>query len=111
MAVRLSGALWNFWYRHGHLSEGRRWLETALALPGQVPDRARARVLNDLATLMSQQGDYAQAKPLLTESLSLWRAVGDHKGVARTLNDLGAVAFFGADYHAALAFFMESLLK
>jgi hypothetical protein len=42
--LRLGGALWRFWYVRGHLSEGRRWLEQALALGGGEPS-LRARVL------------------------------------------------------------------
>ncbi|MBV9488033.1 MAG: tetratricopeptide repeat protein [Frankiaceae bacterium] len=32
-AVRIAAGLWRFWYLHGHLSEGRRWLDQVLALP------------------------------------------------------------------------------
>ena len=31
-ALRLAGALWRFWYTRGYLSEGRRWLDQALAM-------------------------------------------------------------------------------
>jgi predicted ATPase len=34
MALRLAGSLWPFWLMRGYLSEGRRWLEEALALDG-----------------------------------------------------------------------------
>src|SRR4029078_7193929 len=31
-ALRMASALWRFWYTRGYLSEGRRWLDQALAM-------------------------------------------------------------------------------
>jgi transcriptional regulator with XRE-family HTH domain len=50
-ALRLSSAVWHFWYARGYLTEGSRWLDEALRLADRVwsgpPDafevRARAR--------------------------------------------------------------------
>ena len=39
VALRLGGALWWFWSMRGYYSEGRRWLEEALAMEGE--DRLR----------------------------------------------------------------------
>jgi predicted ATPase len=44
-AVRLSGALFEFWMMHGHWSEGRRWLEAALALDHVVAPASRLHAL------------------------------------------------------------------
>ena len=33
VGMRLAGALPQLWFRHGHWSEGKTWLETALAVP------------------------------------------------------------------------------
>ena len=35
VALRLGGALWSFWSMRGYYSEGRRWLEEALAMEGR----------------------------------------------------------------------------
>lgn len=55
-ALRLVGALWRFWHVRGHLSEGRRWLEEALALDGGEPS-LRARVLSGGCEVAHSQGD------------------------------------------------------
>ena len=45
-ALRLSGALWRFWWIHGHSREGRHWLAAALDVPGAAPSAIRARALH-----------------------------------------------------------------
>src|SRR3712207_7883852 len=45
-ALRMTGALWRFWDTRGHLHEGQRWLESALALSGPgagLRDRSEER--------------------------------------------------------------------
>ncbi len=42
LALRLSGALGDFWHVRGHLDEGRRWLEAALASEDAAPARIKA---------------------------------------------------------------------
>src|SRR6202035_4475665 len=48
MALRLSGALCQFWAMRGHLSEGRQWLEGILSgsILERVSMRVRAKALN-----------------------------------------------------------------
>jgi predicted ATPase len=109
VALRLSGALWRFWWSHSYLSEGRSWLEQALALAGEDSAADRVRVLNGTGALAWSQGDYDPATRYFEQCLALQRAIGDTRGAAMTLNNLGLVAIKRADYTQATAFFSENL--
>ena len=69
LALRLCAALWRFWRLYGYWSEGRRWLEAALALPnaGQ-PTAARARALTVAGDLAYYQDDSAAARSYLKKA-------------------------------------------
>jgi tetratricopeptide (TPR) repeat protein len=109
LALRLAGALWPFWEARGYLSEGRRWLAGALALPGERRSTLRGRALRGAGLLATWQGDYATAKALHLESLDLYRALDDRSGVANALENLGLVATEQGDYAAAQTLHTESL--
>jgi len=110
LGLRLAGALWQFWYVRGHLSEGRMWLTESLSGGGVVePSLERAKVLSGVGTLAFYQGDYASARAFHEESLALRRVLKDSWGVAGSLHDLGNVAALGGDTFAAKRFFEESL--
>jgi len=85
VGLRLAGALTPFWDAHGHLREGRRWLEEALAAgEGQpVPAAVRVKALAGLGWLAYRQGDYAGGRPVLEEGLTLARGLEDTPGGAR----------------------------
>ena len=108
--LRLCGALYRFWWSRGYLSEGREWCARALGRPGaeeRTPERAK--VLHAAGVLAYQQGDYAAAKSLNEESLSIRRQLGDRKGIADSLNNLGLVVCDQGDFSAARALYEESL--
>jgi predicted ATPase/DNA-binding SARP family transcriptional activator len=89
LGLRLGGALGGFWYVRGHLSEGRRWLDAALAQAAEAPDSARAKALARAGWLAWTQGDYERSATLSEESLALYRKVGNDAGVALALHNLG----------------------
>ncbi len=103
-ALRLGGALWRFWYMHGHLSEGRRWLEMALAKSSAVPASVQAKVFNGAGNLAYGQSDYARAAAWHEASLALQRDLGDKAGLAASLTNLGNIAWSQGDYVRAQAF-------
>jgi predicted ATPase/DNA-binding CsgD family transcriptional regulator len=108
-ALRLGANLWRFWERHGHFSEGRLWLERALAMAGAAPDALRATALHGAGHLAWRQRDLERAACLHQESLSLSRAGVDSDGVARSLYGLARVAASRGDYAAAISSAEESL--
>jgi predicted ATPase/DNA-binding CsgD family transcriptional regulator len=86
-ALRLAGALWQFWSLRGQWSEGRRWLEDALALTSntEVDKALLAKVLYGAATLIRYQDDFARARTLCEQSVSLYRELGDREGLLTAL--------------------------
>jgi predicted ATPase/DNA-binding CsgD family transcriptional regulator len=90
LGLRLAGALFWFWYIHGYLSEGRRWLDEALATTQMEDDpRARAQALYAAGRLAWRHGDFSLAWTRLEESVGLWRALADRRGLAFALSFLG----------------------
>ena len=84
----LAGCITRFWDIRGHLTEGRRWLNSLLA---ESPQRTslRAKALYTSGHLASRQGDNAEGIRLLEESLAIYSEVGDQIGTASALERLG----------------------
>ena len=110
--LRFAASLWLFWSRRGHLSEGRRWLGLVLAradATGGEASLARAKVLLGAGYLAQCQGDFAEARALGKEGLTLFRQAGDQKGCGWALYDLGLVAHHQEDLAEARALYEEGL--
>jgi predicted ATPase/class 3 adenylate cyclase len=108
LIVDLAAALHPFWYKHGHIEEGRRWLERALEVCGGHSDALRARLSQGASVFAGTQDDWERARELAEDALALYRRLGDSRGVAIILRDLGAAAVRGGDYVAAKRFYEES---
>jgi len=108
-ALRLTGALWWFWYLHGEYAEGRRWTAAALELAGDLASEARARTLLGAGMLAFLQCDYRAAERLLAQSGDLARQLGESRVLAATLQFSGSLARERGDYPRALELHGESL--
>jgi predicted ATPase/class 3 adenylate cyclase/DNA-binding XRE family transcriptional regulator len=108
-ALRLGAALWRFWERHGHASEGRRWLEQALAKSAEAEELWRARALHAAGNMARNQGDYPRAAEFYEAALVLWRKLGDQRGVANSLHGVGNTTFDMGDYQRATPILEECL--
>ncbi len=107
--LRLASALGWFWEMHGDYSEGRRWLEAALARATDAPAEQRAVALVNLASLTWHCGDHALSEQHTWACLALQSELGDHPALAAALLWLGVAARQGGHLDEALAFCEASL--
>ncbi len=83
--LRLATDLWLFWYGRGHLGEGLRWLQRALALDNGTPSHTRANALVGAAHLAHWQRNDLLAISMGEEAVALWRTLGHPPGIATSL--------------------------
>jgi predicted ATPase/DNA-binding CsgD family transcriptional regulator len=109
--LRLAGALALFWMRRGHLREGPRWLEWALAHTPEVQTGARCRALAGLGSLRVAQGEYEQAESLARAALAIAEAIDDQEIAAHAIHVLGLVAEAQQRWEDAEALFTDALAR
>jgi predicted ATPase/DNA-binding CsgD family transcriptional regulator len=112
LSLRLAAALWRFWWRHGHLSEGMHWLESVVDASRDAPEAlldARAAALNGAGVLAHVRGEYERALAYISESLALARRLGLQSRMAAALHNLGALAREQEEWPRARAAYEESL--
>ena len=107
-ALQLCAVLWRFWFERGYLSEGRLWLDEALAAPGES-SLARAHALNGNGVLAHYQGDYDRSEQLCQDALDLSRSLDDARGVAEATTGLALVRRTRGEYAEAESLFREAL--
>lgn len=109
LALRLSGALWRFWWMRGQVTEGRHLLEQALAGSEGCQASVRAKALNATGTFTGLQGNFEQAEVLCREGLALSRELEDTDAIITSLRMLGYVAMEQSNYAAARTLVEEAL--
>ena len=76
----------------GYIADGRSWVERALAATDSAERTAeRARALHWAAGLAFAQGDFAAAQEPDEQSVSIYRELGDQRGLAYGLHLSGAI--------------------
>ena len=107
-ALRLAGALGNYWTIRGQMREGLEWLEGALAFGGSGLTRAAA--LAEAGWMHAGLGRYEIARTILTEAVEICRDLGDRAALAAALRKRGVAALWQSENTLALADMEESLL-
>jgi predicted ATPase/DNA-binding CsgD family transcriptional regulator len=110
LAQRMAGALQMFWLNRGYWSEGRRWLEGSLAMDSgaALAPAVRAKALYGAGALSRFQGDFARARMLLEQSLTLYRPLAEKTGVLMALVELTRITAFQEDQTAKVSFLSEA---
>lgn len=102
--LRLAVALAWYCRLRGRYSEGRGWLERALAdRPGDTPAGVTGQALAATAMFALLVCDYGQARERAEEALRMQRLAGDDAGAAATLRILASVARERGEYRRSLA--------
>jgi non-specific serine/threonine protein kinase len=111
LLLHLAGRLAHFWIVRSHRLEGWGWLDRALAAVAHdvVPRPILADAMIGAAALLRTLDDDARAMPLVEAALVHYRALDDTRGVAASLNLLGALARGEKEFAAARVIGEEAL--
>jgi non-specific serine/threonine protein kinase len=104
--LRLAGSVARFWSARGRYVIGLRALTSALEVDARAraasgdlaPDPARGKALVRAGGLALYLGDFDAAGPPIEESLAIYEALEDKKGVARAYSALATLAAYRGDF-------------
>jgi non-specific serine/threonine protein kinase len=106
----LCALLASFWWTHGHLSEGRRWLTTVLSNGSTLPATLRTQALSGVGWVAYMAGDYEPAHAYWEEGLAIAREAGDEQETMHALFNLGLASLEVRGDHAAARSYWETCL-
>ncbi len=109
LGLQLAVAVMRFWSVRGHLSEGRRWLQSLLTQGEKAPRVLRARALVVTSRLAFTQGDFREALDLARSGQALFLQLEHALGIAQAQLALGLAHLGLGDYVAARTHIEESL--
>lgn len=109
LALRLAAAMWPFWFRHGYMGEGQRWLTTALGKAEIASLPVQAKALAGSGILAAYLGNYAHAKACSERSLTAFAQLDFLPGMSLALNVLAFASGLQGEYTAATEFASRSV--
>lgn len=107
--LRLAASLGTFWHRRNYWREGREWLEKAITMSAGTRSFARVKSLRFAGMFAFYLGDNRSVEPLLEESLTLAKGLGDKQAIAESLLASGIIAGEKGDVARGTALLEESL--
>lgn len=107
--ARLASASQIFWSIRGHITTGKRLLESVLANQSEVSKEVLGKVKTRLGSQLIFLGEFEKSKEYLEEGLMLLRECGEKIVITDTINMLGNVEMYLGDYRMAQKLFEENL--
>ncbi|MCW3101088.1 MAG: putative ATPase [Chthonomonadaceae bacterium] len=109
LELSLLNALMHFWCNRGGWTEGRSWMQEALARHAQGTTLVQRKAWNTLGVLNATLGDNAQARICFDRVLADSEQTGDAATAVRALNNLAIIASREGGYVDACALLEQSL--
>ncbi|MFD1815469.1 ATP-binding protein [Rhodococcus gannanensis] len=109
-ALRMVAAIYPYWVSRGLHSEGRYWIERALARADEAPAASRVTAMCFGGMLASMQGDVEAARVWTDGAFALAQSEGDPAVRAVAVSATGYLATFSGDFNRATERFEEALL-
>jgi predicted ATPase len=107
LALELAGGAWEFWQLRGHQTEGRQWLDRAIAAAPGLGDEPLAAALLGAGALAGNQGDDGAAEEYLQRALELYGH--DEAAAASVTRRLATLPHRRGDLRRAASLFEEAL--
>ena len=108
--LRMACDLWLYWETRGHLTEGRRFLDTLICRAGHA-QVLKVRGMWVAGYLALVQGDGDAARSLLEEALTAADGLGDAQAAAYAAQFLGRALWFTGEPGRGLAVTDEALTR
>jgi non-specific serine/threonine protein kinase len=110
LVLRLAGVLGTFWQAHGHWSDGRKWLESALDGDKRASAAAKIRAREALLWLSYDQFDIERMEAVAQEAIKLSAEAEIDSSLAASLRImLACPAWLGGDYERGKELLEESI--
>lgn len=107
--LRMATALWFYWRAAGLMSQGRRWLDLALAHHAHVPSDELARGLWINSWIAAAQRDFTACEEAAEQCRAIARYTGSKSAHTYATHILGLAALHGDDLTNAAALLEEAL--
>jgi predicted ATPase len=110
LAMRVAAPIWRFVHQRAHFSEGRGWLERALALPSaQEITPLRGKTLLAAGSVAYWQGDYEATTRYYEQAVAAYQRTDDRAGLALALHYSSTTKVLAGDIPGAIRLDEEAL--
>lgn len=109
LGLRLVGHVWMFWYTHGHLREGREWLQTMLNASADTVSEERVSGLRGLGSLLYGQREYAEARNYIGAALEMSRDLGNEALKSTLIGSMASIITEQGELDQAWTLHQEAL--